>query len=59
MTDYLPWWLGAIGLSSVSILYFLLIGRLLGVSGSWAKVVFWREQQQLHEENKGEDTADI
>ncbi len=52
MTDYLPWWLGAIGLSSVSILYFLLIGRLLGVSGSWAKVVFWREQQQLHEENK-------
>ncbi|VAW93037.1 hypothetical protein MNBD_GAMMA23-837 [hydrothermal vent metagenome] len=52
MMAYWPWWLGAIGLTSISLLYFFLIGRLLGVSGSWAKVVFWREQQALHKENE-------
>lgn len=52
MSEYWPWWLGAIGLSGVSLLYYILIGRLLGVSGSWAKVVFWREQRKLEKENK-------
>ncbi len=52
MIEYWPWWLGAIGLTSISLLYFFLIGRLLGVSGSWAKVVFWREQQALNKENE-------
>ncbi len=45
MTEYWPWWLGALGLGGVSILYLLLIGRLLGVSGSWAKVVAWKENR--------------
>lgn len=52
MSEYWPWWLGAIGFASISLLYFFLIGRLLGVSGSWAKVVFWREQQKLQKENE-------
>ena len=46
MTEYWPWWLGALGLGGVSILYLLLIGRLLGVSGSWAKVVAWKENRE-------------
>ncbi len=50
--SYWPWWIGAIALSAVSLFYFLLIGRLLGVSGSWAKVVFWREQSKIESENK-------
>ncbi len=52
MSAYWPWWLGALGLTGISLLYFLLIGRLLGVSGSWAKVVFWREQQKMYKENE-------
>ena len=50
--EYFEWWIGAALLSGVSLLYFLLIGRLLGVSGSWSKVVFWREQRKLEKENK-------
>jgi len=46
MTEYWSWWLGALGLGGVSILYLLLIGRLLGVSGSWAKVVAWKENRE-------------
>ena len=49
---YWPWWTGALALGAVGLLYFLLLGRLLGVSGSWAKVVFWREQQKLARQNK-------
>ncbi len=58
MTEYWPWWLGALGLGGVSILYLLLIGRLLGVSGSWAKVVAWKEnrEQQKAAETLVEDT---
>ncbi|MFP3873921.1 MAG: YeeE/YedE family protein [Thiohalophilus sp.] len=44
---YWPWWIGALALGGVSIGYFLLIGKLLGVSGSWAKVVGWKEDREL------------
>ncbi|NOZ38122.1 MAG: YeeE/YedE family protein [Gammaproteobacteria bacterium] len=50
--EYWPWWLGAIGLAAVSVLNFLLLGRLLGVSGSWAKVVGWRDNQERSAELK-------
>jgi hypothetical protein len=57
--DYLPWYIGALSLSGVSLLYFILIGRLLGVSGSWSKVVFWREQQKLEKENEVFETESL
>ena len=49
MIEYWPWWLGALGLGGVCLAYFLLVGRLLGVSGSWAKVVNWRENRMLQQ----------
>jgi uncharacterized membrane protein YedE/YeeE len=49
MIEYWPWWLGAVGLFGVCLAYFLLVGRLLGVSGSWAKVVGWRENRILQQ----------
>jgi len=49
MIEYWPWWLGALGLFGVCLAYFLLVGRLLGVSGSWAKVVGWRENRMLQQ----------
>ncbi len=62
--EYWPWWWGAIGLASISVLNFLLLGRLLGVSGSWAKVVGWRadrersaEIKSLAEDRSGMDDA--
>ncbi len=47
MSEYWPWWIGALALGGVSISYLLLIGRMLGVSGSWAKVVGWKEEKEL------------
>ncbi len=52
MTEYWPWWLGALGLWVVCCANFLLLGRLLGVSGSWAKVVGWRESRKLAKANQ-------
>ena len=49
MIEYWPWWLGALGLFGVCLAYFLLVGRLLGVSGSWAKVVGWRDNRMLQQ----------
>lgn len=47
LTGYWPWWLGALALGGVTIGFTLLIGRPLGVSGSWSKVVGWREERRL------------
>jgi uncharacterized membrane protein YedE/YeeE len=52
MIEYWPWWLGALGLGGVFLAYLLLVGRLLGVSGSWAKVVSWRENRVLQQANQ-------
>ncbi len=49
MIEYWTWWIGALGLFGVCLAYFLLVGRLLGVSGSWAKVVGWRENRMLQQ----------
>jgi uncharacterized membrane protein YedE/YeeE len=47
LTGYWPWWIGALALGGVTIGFTLLIGRPLGVSGSWSKVVGWREERKL------------
>lgn len=52
MIEYWPWWLGAIALAAVTLLNFFLVGRLLGVSGSWAKVVGWKDDQERSAELK-------
>ncbi|MEJ2508007.1 MAG: YeeE/YedE thiosulfate transporter family protein [Gammaproteobacteria bacterium] len=47
VTGYWPWWIGALALGGVTIGFTLLIGRPLGVSGSWSKVIGWREERKL------------
>lgn len=46
MFEYLNWWAGGITLGVFTILYRFLIGRTLGVSGSWRKVAFWRQERE-------------
>jgi uncharacterized membrane protein YedE/YeeE len=46
MMEYWPWWIGALALGCTSVIYLLVMGRLLGVSGSWAKVVYWKENRR-------------
>ncbi|HHJ14849.1 MAG TPA: transporter [Gammaproteobacteria bacterium] len=43
MTTYIPWWMGALALSSVVTGFWFALGRTLGISGSWARVIAWRE----------------
>lgn len=47
MTAYLSWWMGALALSSVVIGFWFAVGRPLGVSGSWARVVTWQEDKSV------------
>jgi len=44
MHGYLNWWMGGLALGGITILFRFLTGRTLGVSGSWRKVVFWRQE---------------
>ena len=44
MNEYASWWLTAIALSSITLFYWLIIKRPLGVSGSWARVVLWKQE---------------
>jgi len=51
MTDpFLPWWMTAIALAVLTLGFYLLLKRPLGVSGSWARVVEWQNDQRLSEE---------
>jgi uncharacterized membrane protein YedE/YeeE len=44
--EYWPWWLGGLALAALTILFRFLTSRTLGVSGSWYRVAFWRQQRQ-------------
>lgn len=46
MHGYLNWWLGAVSLGFLTILFRIFTGRTLGVSGSWRKVAFWRQERE-------------
>lgn len=46
MHEYLNWWHGGIALGMLTILFRVLTGRTLGVSGSWRKVAFWRQESE-------------
>jgi uncharacterized membrane protein YedE/YeeE len=46
VTEYLSWWQGALALGGLTVVFVLMLGRMLGVSGSWANVVGWREARR-------------
>jgi len=46
MHGYLSWWMGGLALGGLTVLFRLLTGRTLGVSGSWRKVAFWKQERE-------------
>jgi hypothetical protein len=44
--EYWSWWKGALALGALSVIFVLMIGRMLGVSGSWANIINWREDRK-------------
>jgi hypothetical protein len=47
MSNYWPWWAGAIGLALVTINYTLITDRSFGVSAAWDRVVHWSAERRL------------
>lgn len=45
MFTYWPWWIGAMALSGITLMFWLSFHRTLGVSGSWTRLVMWREDR--------------
>jgi uncharacterized protein len=45
--SYLPWWFGAIGLGAVTLGHYALLGTTFGVSGTWERVIFWRQERSV------------
>lgn len=46
MMEYWSWWKGALALGGTTVVFVLLLDRMLGVSGSWAVIVNWREERK-------------
>ncbi|MFN8079158.1 MAG: YeeE/YedE thiosulfate transporter family protein [Kineosporiaceae bacterium] len=55
-TPFWPWWVGALTLGSVTVLFTILIDRPLGVSGSWDRVIHWRRERlrEIQDEQFGD-----
>lgn len=49
MYEYLPWWIGALALSGIVLGFWFSLGRPLGVSGSWARIVTWKDDQKIEQ----------
>lgn len=47
MTMYWPWWASAFALSAITVGFWYFIKRPLGVSGSWARVVTWKDDREI------------
>ncbi|MFW5924803.1 MAG: YeeE/YedE family protein [Myxococcota bacterium] len=55
--EHWPWWAGGLALSALTVAYWWLVGRPLGVSGAWARVVGWEGEREAEraEASMGED----
>ena len=49
MSNYWPWWAGAVGLAVVTINYTITTDRSLGVSAAWDRVLHWREERRIEQ----------
>lgn len=46
MSNYWPWWAGAVGLAIVTINHTVATDRPFGVSGAWDRVLHWRAERR-------------
>ena len=44
--EYWPWWLGALAFDALVVAFPLLVGRRLGVSGAWERVLHWKTERE-------------
>lgn len=58
MSGYWPSWAGALGLGATTVAFPLLVGRRLGVSGAWERVLHWRSEREAERIDAVLDDAD-
>lgn len=49
MIDFLPWWITAISLAVITLGFYVTSRHILGVSGSWTRVLLWKNDELLDE----------
>jgi len=49
MTTFLPWWVTAISLATITLGFYFISRNTLGVSGSWARLIQWKDDKVLDE----------
>ncbi len=49
MDVYLPWWVTGAALSIITLGFYIALRRPLGVSGSWARIVLWKNDKAIKE----------
>lgn len=47
METYLPWWATGISLAFITLGFYLFLHRPLGVSGSWARIIMWKNDSVI------------
>ncbi len=58
MSNYWPWWAGALGLGTATVAFPLVVGRRLGISGAWERVLHWRSEREAEHADAVLDDAD-
>jgi uncharacterized membrane protein YedE/YeeE len=56
--EYMPWWMGSLALAGLTVGFWMLLRRPLGVSGSWSAVVHWREMRARRNAERAMRSAD-
>jgi len=47
MELYLPWWIAGAALSFITLGFYITLHRPLGVSGSWARIILWKNDRAI------------
>ena len=47
--EYWVWWKGALALGALTVFFVFMLGRMMGVSGSWSSVINWRSERERHD----------
>lgn len=58
MSGYWPSWAGALGLGAVTVAFPLVLGRRLGISGAWERVLHWTSERDAERADAVLDDAD-
>lgn len=48
--EYWSWWKGALALGGLTVAFVFMLGRMMGVSGSWSSILNWRMERKRQKE---------